>query len=140
MYVLALSSFTKKKQNLIKAEKCKIAKNLQAANKEKNKLVLDRANLVKEGCYDEHSKDYFEKRLGELSKAIEKWKLRKEELSDEPTQKVLSFVRFLELIENLHHYWLTADYKQKEQISKNLLSNLTVSGQEVRSTSWLKPF
>jgi hypothetical protein len=52
---------------------------------------------------------------------------------------VLSFLRFLELRENLHHYWVAANYNQKEQISKNLLSNLTITGQEIRSASWLKP-
>jgi len=55
-------------------------------------------------------------------------------------KKMISFIRFLELSENLHHYWVSADLKQKEQISKNLLSNLIISGQKVRSASWLRPF
>jgi len=53
---------------------------------------------------------------------------------------LLSFVQFLELSQNLHHYWLAGDYNQKEQISKNLLLNLMVSGSEISSGSWLPPF
>lgn len=94
--------------------------------------------MVKDG-YDVHTKDVFEKRIAELSEIIENLKIQKSEIGQNVSKKITSFSKFLELSENLHHYWLTSNYKQKEQISKNLLLNLTISGREVRSGSWLKP-
>lgn len=117
-----------------------LTRNLQDAKKEKQKLILQRADLISAKSYDRTSKDYFETRIQELSETIECLNIEKSELSKNNTQKIMSFVHFLELLENLHHYWRSANLQQKEQISKNLLLNLIVSGQEVRSATWLKPF
>lgn len=71
---------------------------------------------------------------------IENLSIRKSENTGDFEKKTVVFTKFLELSENLHHYWLAANYDQKEQISKNLLWNLIVEGAEVRSGSWLQPF
>jgi len=140
MYVLAVHLFLKKKREFWKSQKAKITRSLQRAKKDKQKLIFQRADLISAKSYDKDSQEHFESRIQELSETIESLSIEKSELGKDNTQKTVSFVHFLELIENLHQYWISANLKQKGQISKNLLLNLCISGQAVRSANWLKPF
>ena len=138
-YVLAIHLLTKKMRDNSKILNGKISRSLSLTKQEKQKLVLQRADLMTTNGYDVHTKEVFESRIEELSEIIDNLKVQKSEIGDNISKKIMSFTKFLELSENLHHYWLTSNYEQKEQISKNLLWNLTISGREVRSGSWLKP-
>jgi len=53
---------------------------LQLAKKEKQELVLKRADLISADCYDKHSKELFEDRIDGLSLTVQKLGIQKSEL------------------------------------------------------------
>ena len=138
--MLALNIFLKDKREEQQSERGRIQKACRDLTKQKNALIETKADLIRQGAYDDESRKYFDTQIFELGERLENLADQKNGLKGNHDAKLLSFVQFLELSQNLHHYWLAGDYNQKEQISKNLLLNLMVSGSEISSGSWLPPF
>lgn len=138
-YVLFVHIFLKKKQRTEKQEKSRVGQTLKQLTLDRRLLIQQRIDLIEADAYDKHSKDDYETRVSELSDAMENLKNQKDETAQNRGMKFKSFVQFLELKRNLHQYWLAANMNQKEQISKNLLSNLIVDGQVIRSVERISP-
>ena len=138
-YVLFVHLFLKKKKAEAKQDKGRVAQTLKQLTLERRRLLDQRVELIAANEYDKHSKADYETRISELAEAIENLQTQKNEATETQETKFRSFIQFLELKRNLHQYWIAANMNQKEQISKNLLSNLIVDGQVIRSTERISP-
>lgn len=138
-YVLFVHLFLKEKQRDGKKEAGRVSQSLKQLTLERRRLIQQRADLISANAYDEPSKDDYETRIAELNTAMENLKAQKDEASTKKDARFRTFVHFLKLKRNLYQYWLAANMNQKEQISKNLLSNLIVDGQEIRSVERISP-
>ena len=139
-YVLALHLFLKKQTVSSREKNGRISKSLELLKAKRSKLISQRADMISAHAYDLHSQEEYEGKISELSESIEGLQAEKHDLKTGEIPKHKSFVQFLELTSNLHHYWLAGDMQQKEQISKNLLWNLTIEGVGVRSIELKTPF
>ena len=131
--------FLKRKKAEAKQDKGRVAQTLKQLTLERRRLLDQRVELIAANEYDKHSKADYETRISELAEAIENLQTQKNEAAESQDTKFRSFIQFLELKRNLHQYWIAATMNQKEQISKNLLSNLIVDGQVIRSTERISP-
>ena len=110
------------------------------AEDEKKKLIVQRAEMISQKLYDNHSKEQFESRIDELADTTEDLRHRRKTGFEKNSARVLTFYKFLELRENLVQYWNFADFEKKAIFSKIILSNLTLLDQEVANLSFKKPF
>lgn len=139
-YILAVHLLTQKMRDNSKALNSKISRSLKLTKGEKEKFVLQRAELLTQKNYDPSTQEVFEKRIRELSEIIENLKHQKQEIGKNVHQKIRSFTKFLELSQNLHPDWLNADLAKKAKISEKLVLNLTLESRKIRSQTWSAAF
>lgn len=139
-YLVAVHAFTKKKKAELSSEKKRIANSLTKAENEKKKLIEQRAEMISQNLFDNHTKEQFETRISELADMVEDLRYRKKNGFEKNSAHILTFYKFLELRENLVQYWNFADYEKKAIFSRTIVSNLTLQSQEVANLSFKKPF
>ena len=139
-YLVAVHAFTKKKKAELGSERKRVTNALAKAEAEKKKLIEQRAEMISQNLYDDHTKDQFETRIEELADTIEDLRYRRKSGFEKHSSHILTFYKFLELRENLVQYWNFADYEKKAIFSRIVVSNLELKCQEVAILRFKKPF
>ena len=112
---------------------------MKALETEKSEIIEKRLNAINAHEYDLETKDWCASRLKELDREIGEVKAELLKLGQDNKSKVRTFKQFIELKENLHHYWLAADDTQKRAFCGKLILNLNIKDRKIGSMTWQKP-
>lgn len=139
-YIFALGLFLKDTAYEERVNKIKSSTLLSRNIKERSRLIENKTNLINADKYDKHSQEYYEDKISEISDEILDLQANKRNQKTKSDPRIIKFIKFLELRENLALYWKTADYEKKALLSKILFWNLEIKGDELAILRLKNPF
>ena len=136
-YVYTLKRFLAKTQRQMHTSQSSLTKQLQVIADKKSTLIQQKIQLSEKGQMDDVTLNHIDQQLKELDTAAVEIKRNKLNARNTDKERIVSFRQFLELLENLGHYWLSGDMEQKRTLSEKLLLNLVVKDKEIQSQTWI---
>jgi len=139
-FMIGIDILLSKKKAEVKKNREKYTKLLKKLKTEKADTILRKSMMIEAGDFGKDEREWFSNKVERLNDQIADAESANRKLAGDINQKTMSFRKFIELTQNLHQMWLSANPEKKREISEKILLNLTLEGREVRSVTWKSPF
>jgi len=139
-FLIGLEAFLKTKKETLRRQRIGATAAVKTLTADKAKMLHQKAALAERGALENDDKAHYKDALATLNQNLEKAEFRSSELNQKVQSQLIGYRKFIELSQNLHQDWISADHAQKRAISEKIVLNLTIESAAVRSQTWKKPF